>query len=135
MKYVRKVKRPGCILRSPPFTEGKEKDMPSYLVQVAYTSEATAALLKKPHDRASVVSKAVEKLGGSLKGAWLCFGDHDTVVVVDMPDNVSAGAFALAISAGGSCKTVKTTPLMSVEEGIAAMKKAGSSGYKPIAKG
>ena len=109
--------------------------MPSYLVQVAYTSEAMAALMKKPQDRGSVVAKVVEKLGGSLKGAWLCFGDYDTVVVVDMPDNVSAAAFALAISAGGSCKTVKTTPLMSVDEGLAAMKKAGGSGYKPLAKG
>lgn len=108
--------------------------MPSYLVQVAYTAEATAALLKKPHDRSAVVSKAIEKLGGTLKGAWLCFGDYDTVVVVDMPDNVSAAAFALAIGAGGSCKAVKTTPLLSVEEGIAAMKKAGGSGYRPVAK-
>ena len=108
--------------------------MPSYLVQVAYTSEATAALMKKPQDRSTVVAKAVEKLGGSIKGAWLCFGDYDTVVVVDMPDNVSAAAFALAIGAGGSCKSVKTTPLLSVEEGIAAMKKAGGSGYKPVAK-
>jgi uncharacterized protein with GYD domain len=108
--------------------------MPSYLVQVAYSSEATAALVKKPHDRSAVVSKAIEKLGGTLKGAWLCFGDYDTVVVVDMPDNVSAAAFALAIGAGGSCKTVKTTPLLSVDEGIAAMKKAGGSGYKPVSK-
>ena len=108
--------------------------MPSYLVQVAYNSDATAALLKKPHDRSAVVSKAVEKLGGTLKGAWLSFGDYDTIVIVDMPDNVSAAAFAMAISAGGSCKTVKTTPLLSVEEGIAAMKKGGSSGYKPVSK-
>ena len=108
--------------------------MPSYLVQVAYTSEATAAMMKRPQDRSSVVGKAIEKLGGTLKGAWLCFGDYDTVVVVDLPDNVSAAAFAMAISAGGSCKTVKTTPLMSVEEGQAAMKKAGGTGYKPVAK-
>lgn len=108
--------------------------MPSYLVQVAYNAEAVAALVKKPQDRSAVVTKAIEKLGGMLKGAWLSFGDYDTIVVVDMPDNVSAAAFALAISAGGSCKTVKTTPLLSVEEGIAAMKKAGSAGYKPVAK-
>ncbi len=49
--------------------------MPSYLVQVAYTSEAMAAMIKKPQDRASVVGKAVAKLGGSLKEAWLTFGD------------------------------------------------------------
>lgn len=108
--------------------------MPSYLVQVAYNSDAVAALMKKPQDRSAVVAKAIEKLGGSLKGAWLSFGDYDTIVIVDMPDNVSAAAFALAISAGGSCKTVKTTPLLSTEEGTAAMKKAGGSGYKPVAK-
>ena len=108
--------------------------MPSYLVQVAYTSEATAAMMKRPQDRSSVVGKAIEKLGGTLKGAWLCFGDYDTVVVVDMPDNVSAAAFALAIGAGGSCKSVKTTPLLSIEEGMSAMKKAGGSGYEPVAK-
>ena len=90
--------------------------MPSYLVQVSYNSEAVAALAKKPQDRTVVVGKVVEKLGGTLKGAWLCFGDYDTVVVVDLPDNVSAAAFAMAISAGGSCKTVKTTPLMSVRK-------------------
>lgn len=106
--------------------------MPGYLVQVAYTSDAVATLVKKPQDRGTVVSKAIEKLGGTLKGAWLSFGDYDTIVVVDMPDNVSAAAFALAISAGGSCKSIKTTPLLSVEEGLAAMKKAGGSGYKPV---
>jgi hypothetical protein len=49
-----------------------------------------------------------------------------------MPNNASAAAFALAIAAGGACKSVKTTPLLTVEEGMAAMKKAGNSGYKPI---
>jgi uncharacterized protein with GYD domain len=106
--------------------------MPSYLVQVSYTSEATAALVKKPQDRSRVVGKAVERLGGSVKASWLSFGDYDTIVLVDMPDNVSAAAFALAVSAGGSCKAVKTTPLLSVEEGMAAMKKASGSGYKPV---
>ena len=106
--------------------------MPSYLVQVAYTSEAMAAMIKKPHDRGSVVGKAVAKLGGSLKEAWLTFGDYDTVVLVEMPDNVSAAAFAMAISAGGSCSAVKTTPLLSIEDGITAMKKASGSGYKAV---
>ena len=106
--------------------------MPSYLVQVSYTSEAVAALVKKPQDRSRVVEKTVEKLGGSIKSAWLTFGDYDTIVLVEMPDNVSAAAFAMAVSAGGSCKAVKTTPLLSVEEGTAAMKKASGSGYKPV---
>jgi uncharacterized protein with GYD domain len=110
----------------------RRKAMPSFMVQVAYTSQAVAALVKKPQDRASVVAKAVEKLGGSVKGAWLTFGDYDTMVIVELPDNTSAAAFAMAISAGGSCKSVKTTPLLSVEEGTAAMKKASGSGYKAV---
>jgi hypothetical protein len=49
-----------------------------------------------------------------------------------MPDNVSAAAFAIAIVVGGACHHVKTTPLLSVDEGMTAMKKAGGSGYKPV---
>jgi uncharacterized protein with GYD domain len=106
--------------------------MPSYLVQVSYTSEALSTMIAKPQDRIEVVRKVVKKLGGKLSGAWLAFGEYDTITVIEMPDNVSAAAFALVISAGGSCKAVKTTPLISVEEGKAAFEKAGNTGYKPV---
>ena len=105
--------------------------MPSYLVQVAYTPETMAALIKKPQDRSEAVRKPIEKLGGKLVGGWLAFGDYDIVVIMDMPDNAAAAAFSMAIGAGGACKSVKTTPLMSIDEGLEAMKKAGSTGYKP----
>ena len=38
---------------------------------------------------------------------------------------------AVATAAGGSIKSIKTTPLMTIEEGIAAMKKAGQLAYVP----
>jgi hypothetical protein len=38
----------------------------------------------------------------------------------------------MAIGAGGAVSNVKTTPLLTAEEGLAAMKKAGGSGYKPV---
>ena len=106
--------------------------MPSYLVQISYTAEAVAALIKKPQDRTEVVRKAIEKLGGSMHGLWLSFGDHDVVVLADLPDNTAAAAVALAVAGGGACKGVKTTPLLSVDEGMAALKKAATSGYKPV---
>lgn len=106
--------------------------MPSYLVQVSYNSSAMAAMVANPHDRAAVVREAVEKLGGKMGPFYLCFGDYDTVGIVEMPDNVAAAAFAIAIAAGGSCSDVKTTPLLTQEEGIAATKKAATSGYKPV---
>jgi uncharacterized protein with GYD domain len=108
--------------------------MAQFLVQVAYSPEAWASLVKNPQNRIPAVSAVVEKLGGKLLQGWLSFGEYDTVVFLEMPDNVSAAAFAAAIAAGGSCKSVKTTPLLSAEEGVAAMRKAGSSGYQPIGR-
>jgi uncharacterized protein with GYD domain len=108
--------------------------MPSYLIQASYTVEALQALMKKPQDRTAVVSKAVENLGGSLTGLWLSFGDQDIVALVELPNNVSAAALALAIAAGGALKSTKTTPLLTVAQGMQAMKKASSSGYTPVTK-
>lgn len=105
--------------------------MPSYLIQVAYGPDAWAAMIKNPQNRLEAVRPAVEKLGGRFEHAWLAFGDHDLVGVVEMPDNVDAAAFALAVAAGGACKTFKTTPLLTMQEGIEAMRKAQGAGYQP----
>jgi hypothetical protein len=51
-----------------------------------------------------------------------------------MPSNVEAAAFSLAASAGGAVRSIKTTPLMSMAEGVEAMKKAAKSGYKAPGK-
>ena len=106
--------------------------MAKYLLQVSYSAEAWAALIKRPQSRVEAVRKVVEKLGGNVETFWFAFGEYDIVGIFEMPDNVTAAAFAMAVGAGGSCKNVKTTPLLEIEQGIEAMKKAGSSGYKPI---
>ena len=106
--------------------------MASYLVQCSYTQEALKALIAAPEDRTAVVAKAVKSLGGKLIGSWLSFGDFDVTLIMEMPDNVSAAAMALAAAAGGSLKSIKTTPLMSTEDGKAALKKAASTSYKPV---
>ncbi len=108
--------------------------MPSFLVQASYTSEALASLIKNPQNRMEVVRKLVEGLGGKLVGGWMSFGDYDIVLIADLPDHVSAAAIALAASAGGSLKAIKTTPLLNSDEGLAAVKKAASSGYTPVQK-
>ena len=104
--------------------------MAYYMVQAAYTAEAIAAMVKKPEDRVTVISAVVEKLGGKLEGMWFCFGDYDVVGISQMPDNVSAAAFAFAVSQSGKLKTVKTTSLMTSGEAIKAMKKAAGTGYR-----
>jgi len=106
--------------------------MATYLVQVSYTPEALSALIAKPQNRAGVVKKAVENLGGTYVGSWMAFGDYDLVLLIEMPNNVSAAALALAAAAGGSLKSIKTTPLLTVDQALAALKKAGKSGYTPV---
>jgi uncharacterized protein with GYD domain len=104
--------------------------MPAYLVQVSYSQSALAALIKNPENRIEAVRKPIEKLGGKAGPFWFSFGDYDLVGTIEMPNNVSAAAIALAFAAGGACKDVKTTPLLSIEDALEALKKAGTCGYK-----
>lgn len=106
--------------------------MPLYLTQVAYTQESWQALIKNPQDRIDAIRPAIKKLGGKVINGYFAFGDYDIVAITEMPDAVSAAAIAIAFAAGGACKAVKTTPLLSTAEGIDALKKAANSGYRAI---
>ena len=108
--------------------------MAHYLLQISYTPEAWAALVRNPQDRAEAVRGPIENLGGKTERIWLAFGEDDIVGVIEMPNNVAAAAISMAFSAGGACRRVKTTPLLSFQEGIDAMKKASQCGYKPAHK-
>jgi len=105
--------------------------MPKYLLQAAYTPESFATQVKNPQNRVQAITPAVEKLGGKVETAYYTFGDYDIVVILEFPDNTAAAAFAISVAAGGACRAVKTTPLMTIDEGINAIKAAGGTGYKP----
>jgi uncharacterized protein with GYD domain len=87
-------------------------------------------MVKEPQNREAAIRPSIEKLGGKLVGYWMAFGESDAVVIVQMPDNISAAAAAIAATAGGACKSLKTTVLMSVDEGMQAMRKAQTSSYR-----
>lgn len=106
--------------------------MAHFLLQVAYTPEAWTAMVNDPQDRTKGIEGAIKNLGGKIERFFLSFGDYDIIGVVEMPDSVSAAAFSMAVAAGGACKTVHTTPLLTTAEGIEAMKKAAQCGYKPV---
>jgi uncharacterized protein with GYD domain len=74
-----------------------------------------------------------EAVGGKFVGGWLCFGEYDLVLIVDVPDNQSMAAIALGVGAGGAVKAAKTTVLMTGTEGIGALEKAKAVAkqYKP----
>ena len=105
--------------------------MPLYLQQVSYSQEGWAAVIGNPQDRIEAVRPTIEKLGGKIRDAYFSFGDYDIVVIIEFPNNVTAAAIAIAFAGGGACRTVHTTPLLTREEALEALKKAQSSGYKP----
>ena len=105
--------------------------MALYLFQAAYTPEALAALIKKPENRVAIVTKAFEKLGGKVIGGWFSYGEYDVVLVTELPDNVSAAAFAVSAAAGGGLKANKTTPLLNPDETLQMLNRAGKTGYRP----
>jgi uncharacterized protein with GYD domain len=120
------------VTRLVPGEEPKEKSaMPKYLIQAGYTPEAWGKLAAKPENRLESVRPAVEKAGAKIESSYLCFGDDDLIIIVDAPDNVTAAGLAIDFAGGGALRSVKTTPLMTWEEGVAAMKKAGEISYQP----
>lgn len=107
--------------------------MPHFMLQVAYTPEAWTTQVKNPQNRVEAIRPAIERLGGRVETAYYTFGEYDIVVITEFPDNVQAAAFSLAASAGGAVKAARTTPLLTIEEGLAAVKAAGGTGYRPPA--
>jgi uncharacterized protein with GYD domain len=111
--------------------------MSHYLLEIAYTPEAWAAQLEDPKDRSEVIRPVLESVGARFECLYYAFGDRDIVGIIDAPDNVSAAAISLAFSAGGALKSCRTTPLMTVQEGMDAMRKGFRAYgiYKPPSEG
>jgi uncharacterized protein with GYD domain len=95
------------------------------MIQFSYKPEMVANLIKEPADRSKAVKKLIESLGGKMLAFYYTYGDYDGIVIAEMPDNVSGLAGNMASLAAGGTANVKTTILITVEEAMAAMKKAG----------
>src|SRR5882724_209355 len=124
-------RRKGLRWPHPRPRRGQGGDMPTYMVQASYTSTAWSRLVQRPENRMEALRPVIEKLGGKLHAWYYCWGDYDVVVLFDVPDNVNAAAASMAVAAGGAVKDIKTTPLMSPDEGFDAMLLAQGAGYRP----
>ena len=105
--------------------------MSKYLLQLAYTSDAWAMQVKNPQSALNRATTVIESLGGKIESLYYAFGEYDLIGVMDMPNNVNAAAVSLAVSAGGAAKSMQLTPLMEMDEGVAAMKAAATATYNP----
>ena len=106
--------------------------MSLYLFQAAYTPESWKHQIEKRQNPQERLTPMVESLGGTIENIFYAFGDYDIILVCDMPSDEAAAAFSLAAGAGGAVKALKTTPLLTVEEGLDAMQKASEAGTRYI---
>ena len=104
--------------------------MPLFMSQFSYTSEAWAALVRKPEDRAEVLRGLAQKMGVKLHSLHYCFGDYDGVIMMEAPDETTVLATLLAAISPGHVKAIKTTTLFTVEQAMAALRKAGTASYR-----
>jgi uncharacterized protein with GYD domain len=100
--------------------------MPKFLIHASYTAEGAKGVISKGgSDRREAVAKVAEQLGGTLESFYFAFGDDDVVTILDVPDNVSAAAVSMTVSASGLVST-RTTVLLSPEEVDEAARKSVS---------
>jgi uncharacterized protein with GYD domain len=97
--------------------------MPKYLIQATYTAEGARGLLAEGGTRRrDAAAKAIKSAGGKVEIFYFSFGATDATLIVDLPDNTSAAAAALAINATGLVST-STTVLLTPAELDEATKK------------
>jgi uncharacterized protein with GYD domain len=103
--------------------------MPKFLVEASYTLDGVKGVQRAGGSaRRDAVAAVAESVGGRLESFHFGFGDRDAYVILDLPDNESAAAVALAVNASGGA-TARTIVLLTPEEVDAAAKR--SVDYRP----
>ena len=97
--------------------------MPKYMVKAKYTVEGTKGLLKDGGSgRKTAIEALAKNAGGKLEAMYYAFGEDDLFMVFDLPDNASAAALSLTVSASGAGNTT-VIALLSIAEMDEAAKK------------
>lgn len=102
--------------------------MPTYLTAFKQTAETWSNLVSNPADRRESLGPVVEALGGKLLGYWYAFGEIDGYALIEAPDDVTAAALLVKVAASGAL-SASTTKLLTVEEAMEAMRRAGDVNY------
>jgi uncharacterized protein with GYD domain len=104
----------GGRVGSTPYCE--EEEMSKYLIEASYTTQGVEGVRSKGgSDRRKAVADTVKSVGGKLESFYFGFGDHDAIVIVDLPDDEAAAAVALIVNSAGGAKA-QTTVLLTPEQ-------------------
>jgi uncharacterized protein with GYD domain len=97
--------------------------LPKYLFKVSYNTQGSRGVAEEGGTgRRDAAKHAIESVGGTLEAFYFAFGEHDAYVMVDLSDNETAAAVALAVNGSGGA-ALQTVVLVSPEDLDAASKK------------
>jgi uncharacterized protein with GYD domain len=99
--------------------------MARYAMFFTYTPATWQRLVTAPEDRTDAIDATFRGVGGSLVGLHYLLGPHDGIVIVDVPDTISAAAVAALVSASGAYAHVETHLLLTPAELVDALDKSG----------
>jgi uncharacterized protein with GYD domain len=95
-----------------------------YLIEVGYTPQSWSTQIDKRANVVDRITPALDACGAKLECLYYAFGDVDLIGVIDFPTPEDAAAFSLAVGSTGALRLYRTTPLLSVDQGIASMERA-----------
>lgn len=101
--------------------------MAFYLLRAKLDHDFMKALVERPEDRMVTTTRLLKGIGGRLHYYFFCFGEYDIVLIYELPDNLSSASLSMVLTSSGSVTEVETTPLLTMEEAIAAMSRAGDA--------
>src|SRR5215210_839825 len=104
--------------------------MPLTLTLFSYTPQALAELARNPEDRSAAVRELVEGMGGRLIAFYHSSGEYHGAVISEIPDDITGTAMSIAAQSAGHLKTYKEIPLLDVEEGLEALRRAGAAAFR-----
>ncbi len=98
--------------------------MAHYLIEVGYTAQSWNTQIDNQANVVDRITPALNACGGKLECMYYSFGDVDLIGVIDFPTPEDAAGFALAVGSSGALRLYRTTPLLSVDQGIESLRRA-----------
>jgi uncharacterized protein with GYD domain len=107
--------------------------MAHYLIEVGYTPQAWNSQIDAQANVVDRITPALKACNGKIECIYYAFGENDLVGIMDFKTAEDAAAFALVVTSSGALRSYKTTPLLTVAQGVESMKRAsaGRDAYTP----
>jgi len=101
--------------------------MAKFVTLFSYTSDAVKAMVHHPSDRSAAATALVQSLGGSVESFYWMQGQHDGLLIADIPDSVSAAALSAAVGSTGAITDVETHELFDTGQQAEIVAKAAQA--------